>query len=726
MFSRIQKKLFLTSTSYWAFSVTFYQFLTIYNFEQKWVGFISVAMLSLTALLIPYKILRYPIYLISFLGGLYILIPMSETKFLPWLANFYDKLLEVSQVFVSGRANFLPHEMAAVLLLFTILILIELLVEFKQVWLSILFLVGYLLILAIYNPQNFYLPILLVLVIGLLQHFYLNQLKQNVSNQSYFLIIFLLVILAVSSVYLPKENAQRAILSQTSHFRNWLNDKGVYHLIQKQGLPQATRTGFSENDEQLGGPIFDDNLIVFEALQMKEHYWRVESKSFYTGSGWQTHQEKRAVSAQSANQMTHATFESKQQLLPSEEEIAVKIAYEGTYLPIPYGSVEIDLQTKEQIGLSHLIDSDRIDASESLEAISVLMKWQDLDYPLSELANVPLRIPKGPINYLQLPDSLPMIVQTLAESLVSEQETLIQKVKAIERYLKTDDLFRYSKVDALYPESEQDFVAHFLFESQVGYCDHFSSAMTVMLRSIGIPARWVKGFASGDPIAVEEDRIRYAIRNNDAHSWVEVYFEGYGWLPFEPTPSFSQPVQEEEAETLETTNLTSESTEESFTEEQEDSTNETASIEEDTESSDTVVPEEHNNDRLSLKLFGRMIEAIVIFLLVFGTFYLYKWRVYLITIVLLRWKKEPFEATYTYLLKQFDRVVKRENNQSLIEYAYQVERVIPSFNQKFIDVTKIYERQLYGRQSVAKEELVKIRKLAKQISQTKMKSRINN
>lgn len=96
----------MTLTSYWAFSVSFYPFLTIYNSEQKWIGFISVGVHSLTALLIPYKILRYPVYLISFLVGLSILIPMSKTKYFPWLANFYAKLLEVSQIFVSRRANF--------------------------------------------------------------------------------------------------------------------------------------------------------------------------------------------------------------------------------------------------------------------------------------------------------------------------------------------------------------------------------------------------------------------------------------------------------------------------------------------------------------------------------------------------------------------------------------------------------------------------------------------
>ncbi|MCK9905913.1 transglutaminase-like domain-containing protein, partial [Frankia sp. Cpl3] len=84
----------------------------------------------------------------------------------------------------------------------------------------------------------------------------------------------------------------------------------------------------------------------------------------------------------------------------------------------------------------------------------------------------------------------------------------------------------------------------FLFESQRGYCDHFSSAMAVMLRSIGIPVRWVKGFAPGTSIGTDSNGVdTVEVRNRDAHSWVEVYFAGSGWIPFEATSTFISPIR---------------------------------------------------------------------------------------------------------------------------------------------------------------------------------------
>ncbi|MNZ98488.1 Protein-glutamine gamma-glutamyltransferase [compost metagenome] len=110
-----------------------------------------------------------------------------------------------------------------------------------------------------------------------------------------------------------------------------------------------------------------------------------------------------------------------------------------------------------------------------------------------------------------------------------------------------------------------DFVDQFLFELMEGYCDYFSTSMAVMARSLGMPARWVKGFAPGVLPASAygppgdyymEEEINptgsgtYTVRNSDAHSWVEIYFEGFGWVPFEATAGFSFPytfAEEEEA-----------------------------------------------------------------------------------------------------------------------------------------------------------------------------------
>ena len=111
-------------------------------------------------------------------------------------------------------------------------------------------------------------------------------------------------------------------------------------------------------------------------------------------------------------------------------------------------------------------------------------------------------------------------------------------MKAIERYFRRTE-FTYQKWSIPYPEDEQDFVDQFLFETNRGYCDHFSTSMVVLLRSIGIEARWVKGYTSGEYIGIVNGTSMYQITNNNAHSWVEVWFEELGaWLPFEPTKGF--------------------------------------------------------------------------------------------------------------------------------------------------------------------------------------------
>lgn len=717
MLNRIQKKFFLSFTSYWAFAATFYQFLVIYKFENKSIGFISVALLSLTALLVPFKLLRYPIYMISFLGGLYVLIPMSEVTFSDWLETFYAKLIEVSQIFVSGRANFLPHEIAVVLLLFTTLILIELVVEYQQVWLSTVFQVGYLLVLAIYNTQDFYFPLVFVLVISFLQRYYLKVQKSPQEKSNYFAYLLLLFVFSFSALYLPQEKVEQPLLSVSSSFRDWLNEKGVYHFIEQQGLPQASRTGLSENDEQLGGPIFDDNQLVFEAVQQSPHYWRVESKSIYTGEGWQKNPAENRQSDRTINELMLTTVDYQQRLSPTEE---IQLTFSGgeRYIPLPYGQVSVALQTTQSIELAYSRDSGRVDADASLNNLLIQMDWLDLEYTIAELALVSLKRPEGSIDYLQLPESFPVAIQQLAEEIVGGQSTLIGQVQAIEQYLKENELFRYSKIDATYPEKEQDFVSHFLFESHVGYCDHFSTSMTVMLRSIGIPARWVKGFASGTPIALEEEATRYAIRNNDAHSWVEVYFEGYGWLPFEPTPSFSQPLQETRSKEDLDIPLVTQSSETIDTGESNEGVEQSSQVMASTESTSEVIlsVEDQANNAISRAMRYGIVGLLIGFIAI-TIVYLRRWFVYLTILLLLRLKKRPFESVYRFLLNRLSKRSKRLENQSLADYAQSVEQIIPTLNHQFIQLTEDYERYLYDRQmSLSHEQITLIKSIAKELS----------
>jgi hypothetical protein len=130
--------------------------------------------------------------------------------------------------------------------------------------------------------------------------------------------------------------------------------------------------------------------------------------------------------------------------------------------------------------------------------------------------------------YLQLP-SLDPRIPALARQIAGNARTPLDQARAIERYLPSNYLY---SLDLAGP-APSDPLAHFLFERRAGHCEYFAAAMTVLLRSLGIPARYVNGFLGGDYNDIGGDFI---IRARHAHSWVEVYFPEYGWVTFDPTP----------------------------------------------------------------------------------------------------------------------------------------------------------------------------------------------
>jgi protein-glutamine gamma-glutamyltransferase len=103
-------------------------------------------------------------------------------------------------------------------------------------------------------------------------------------------------------------------------------------------------------------------------------------------------------------------------------------------------------------------------------------------------------------------------------------------VRAIDHYLRNSNHYAY---DESPPRASLPLRA-FLFRDRIGYCQQFSGAMALMLRTIGIPARVASGFSPGIP---NPNGGGYAVRDLDAHSWVEVYFNTIGWVPFDPTPA---------------------------------------------------------------------------------------------------------------------------------------------------------------------------------------------
>src|SRR6266404_3990477 len=131
---------------------------------------------------------------------------------------------------------------------------------------------------------------------------------------------------------------------------------------------------------------------------------------------------------------------------------------------------------------------------------------------------------------LQLPANLDSRIPALARTATVRAANPYDQAALLEAFLKT----KYSYTLDLTAIPGKDPLAYFLFETRAGHCEYFASAMTVMLRTLGIPAREVNGFLPGEYNDLGGD---YIVRASDAHSWVEVYFPGMDWQTFDPTPA---------------------------------------------------------------------------------------------------------------------------------------------------------------------------------------------
>ena len=140
--------------------------------------------------------------------------------------------------------------------------------------------------------------------------------------------------------------------------------------------------------------------------------------------------------------------------------------------------------------------------------------------------------------YLQVPNLDPNIKQK-ALDITASYTSMYDKALALETYLRGNYTYNVN----ISPPPGQEPVSWFLFRSgNQGFCNYFASAMVIMARELGIPARVVSGYTNGK---YDPKQHQWVIRGTDAHSWVQIYFAGYGWVNFEPSasfPAFARPI----------------------------------------------------------------------------------------------------------------------------------------------------------------------------------------
>ncbi len=273
--------------------------------------------------------------------------------------------------------------------------------------------------------------------------------------------------------------------------------------------------------------------IEGEELQNEYYYWRSLTYDRYVGRGW--------VSRNSIE----VTVEPGDKTLSSWPEtyqiIRQKVEFleEGQSLLFSAGiplSADQEFQVAWRLKGTNEVDFDMFGAS-----IDADIYWVDSLQPLggkAELRETGQDYPDWVRErYIPLPDSVPERVIALARDLTVNEPTPYDRAVAIEDYLRR---IPYS-LELPPTPNNQDLADYFLFDIQKGYCDYYATTMVVLARAAGIPARLVTGYIGG---FYDEDLDSYIVTADLAHSWVEIYFPGYGWIIFEPTggrPAIDRP-----------------------------------------------------------------------------------------------------------------------------------------------------------------------------------------
>ncbi|QQP81551.1 DUF4129 domain-containing protein [Bacillus sp. TK-2] len=627
-----------------------------------------------------------------------------------WLTTFFSDMFRNSSLFFQGNLLDISPVFPTVLFFLSFWFLSS----FTSFWIihkkrGFLFLVLTIIYIATFHNLHLYnanYAIIRTVVIGffMLSLLQVERIKEREHLQNYAreiskllrpLTIFI-VLLATIAYFAPKFGPQ------------WPNpmDFLKFNTSEASKEQKVSTIGYGLDDSRLGGPFKADPTIVFTARTQNKQYWRVETKDFYTGKGWEISENPKKISFKNKNDVV-SWYEQNTKMKTTEATITMQKSY--PHLTYPAGLVSVEAASD----VSYSVDSfsEKIytmngDSSTTLHSYKVT--YEIPEFSIENLKAVKTNEgqetnPYFMTKYTQLPKSLPQRVKDLAVNLTNDKDNRYDKVLAIENYF-TDNSFTYESTNVLFPAKSQDYVDQFLFDTKSGYCNNFSTSMIVLLRSTGIPARWVKGYTEGtldNTLASAEGEDVYTITNDNAHSWVEVYFPGYGWIPFEPTKGFTNPYnfinntpapisQNSEANNSNNTQIQQRNNEAKL-----------KSLIKNTEEAST---KKVTNSKTSLSWWYVFLSTILISIMGYILFTTRMiWRTFLI-IHFYKYRKDDavYQKAYGALLKQFARIgMPRGESQTFREYALHIDTLYNSADMQ--QLTASYENAMYKQGQAAAE-----------------------
>jgi transglutaminase-like putative cysteine protease len=246
-------------------------------------------------------------------------------------------------------------------------------------------------------------------------------------------------------------------------------------------------------------------------------YWHVASFDRYTGEGWVRSGESTAY-AGPLDPPPGKTTPLRQTYFVETRDRTMPAAWK------PVATFDAMTERTRVTSTGGFDPKTPLEAGESYSVVS-----QVLDADPARLRGAGTAYPRHVTDrYLQLPESTPSRLRRKAHEIVGERTGPYDAARAIEGWLETNKSYSL-EVDS----PNGDAADAFVFGMDRGYCVHYATAMAVLLRTLGVPVRFVNGYTPGERVAEN----RWVVRGLDSHTWVAIYVPGAGWVPFDPTPA---------------------------------------------------------------------------------------------------------------------------------------------------------------------------------------------
>lgn len=273
--------------------------------------------------------------------------------------------------------------------------------------------------------------------------------------------------------------------------------------------------------------------VVMKVRSNKPEYWRAAAFDTFRGNGWENSEKTREELGSSGLPLTVsfpgelARYSTRELVQTFFIERQLPNTLFAAYIPrdVYFPTTVLKVDSMMSVLLPVTLDPGLIYTvvSEVSDVTPAMLNYSYERFPKSVQGR-----------YTDLPPMSPAVAE-LTNTVIEGKTTEFEKVQAICDYLR--DTYPY---DLKVPRQGKDenTVEFFLFKAKRGYCEHFATAMAVMCRTVGIPARVAVGYDTGEYNSLTG---YYEVSSRDAHAWTEVYFPPYGWIEFDPTPGWGDP-----------------------------------------------------------------------------------------------------------------------------------------------------------------------------------------